>query len=115
MPLFLCNFGKNEPVWQCKNDNLAVTRENAAPGGVCADDGVAVVGTGAAAAGDGEHAAHSEGGGAGPGGGAALALALRGGVAGAVVAVGGATGGVGEGDHVEHAQHPPVPLPGLIR
>ena len=68
--------GKNEPVWQCENDNLAVTRENAAPGGVCADDSVAVVGAATAAAGDGEHTAHTERRGAGARGGAALAGAL---------------------------------------
>ena len=79
-------------------------------GGVGGDDGVGVVGAAGAPAGDGEHAAHSEGGGAGPGGGAALGRALRGREAGAVVAVGGATGGVGESDHVENAQHLPLPL-----
>ena len=36
--------------------------------------------------------------------GSALAGALGGGVAGAVVSTGGATRGVGEGDHIEHAQ-----------
>ena len=68
-------------------------------------DGVAVVSAAAAAAGDGEHAAHSEGGGAGAGGSAALAGALGGSVAGAVVAIAAPARIVGEGDHIEDAQH----------